>query len=192
MVESASSVTTALCDARSATSPTLKELASCGVVAAGSTAGAAALNLSADIIVAIVDPETCRPAPVDSVGEVWVSSPSVTRGYWGKAELTSGTFGARIVGAPESLAALPFLRTGDLGFLYDGELFISGRMSDIIALRGRNYFPQDVEQVRVPGLRPRPHSDLPMPAPNAGDRCRAGGAPWLHSGISGTRYCRHI
>lgn len=162
VVKSTSNVTMAMSDARPATFPALKELASCGVVTTGSaTTGGAALKLSADIVVAIVDPETRRPAPLDSVGEVWVSSPSVTRGYWGKTELTHETYGARIVGPPESVAALQFLRTGDLGFMYDGELFISGRMSDIIALRGRNYFPQDVEQVCVPDSRSAafPHSD---------------------------------
>ncbi|HWS53533.1 MAG TPA: condensation domain-containing protein, partial [Pyrinomonadaceae bacterium] len=103
--------------------------------------------------VALVNPETralCRP---DEVGEVWVSGPSVARGYWGRPEETAATFDARLADTGEG----PFLRTGDLGYLRGGELFISGRLDDLMIIRGRNHYPQDIEQTverSHPALRP--------------------------------------
>jgi 8-amino-7-oxononanoate synthase len=91
--------------------------------------------------VVIVDPETCRPAPPDGVGEIWVSSPSVAAGYWKNPEATEATFKARIA---DSVSG-PYLRTGDLGFLNDGELFVTGRIKDLIIVRGVNKYPQDIE-----------------------------------------------
>ncbi|MEW5925951.1 MAG: non-ribosomal peptide synthase/polyketide synthase [Gemmatimonadota bacterium] len=102
--------------------------------------------------VIVVDPATLRECAPDRVGEVWVAGPSVARGYWGRAEETAETFGAFEAGTGEG----PFLRTGDLGFLEDGELFVTGRLKDLIVIRGRNHYPQDVEQTAVrshPGLR---------------------------------------
>ncbi|MET0399317.1 MAG: non-ribosomal peptide synthase/polyketide synthase [Longimicrobiaceae bacterium] len=102
--------------------------------------------------VLIVDPATLRERPADRVGEVWVAGPSVARGYWGRAEETAETFGALEAGTGEG----PFLRTGDLGFLDGGELFVTGRLKDLIVIRGRNHYPQDVEQTAIrshPGLR---------------------------------------
>ena len=91
--------------------------------------------------VAIVDPATGSRRPADRVGEVWVRGPSVARGYWERPEETASTFGATLPDAEGG----PFLRTGDLGFLRDGELFVTGRLKDLIILRGRNIYPQDVE-----------------------------------------------
>jgi acyl-CoA synthetase (AMP-forming)/AMP-acid ligase II/aryl carrier-like protein len=91
--------------------------------------------------VLIVDPETHVPCPPDQVGEIWVSGPSVARGYWNLPEESAGTFAACLAGSREG----PFLRTGDLGFLHDGNLFVTGRLKDIIIIRGRNHYPQDVE-----------------------------------------------
>ncbi|MEW5926854.1 MAG: non-ribosomal peptide synthase/polyketide synthase [Gemmatimonadota bacterium] len=96
--------------------------------------------------VLIVDPATLRECAPDRVGEVWVSGPSVARGYWGRAEETAETFGALEAGTGEG----PFLRTGDLGFLDgDGELFVTGRLKDLIVVRGRNHYPQDIEQTAI-------------------------------------------
>lgn len=90
----------------------------------------------------IVDPESCQPALPGQVGEIWVSGPSMAAGYWNKPVETDQTFGARIDGS----GAGPFLRTGDLGFLHQGELYISGRLKDLIIIDGLNHHPQDIEQ----------------------------------------------
>ena len=95
--------------------------------------------------VLVVDPGTLRACAPDRVGEVWVAGPSVARGYWGRAAETAETFGAFEAVTGEG----PFLRTGDLGFLADGELFITGRLKDLIVIRGRNHYPQDVEQTAM-------------------------------------------
>jgi acyl-CoA synthetase (AMP-forming)/AMP-acid ligase II len=90
----------------------------------------------------VVDPETATPVEAGKVGEIWIAGPSVAQGYWGNAEATERDFGARLAGEPD---AGPFLRTGDLGFFLDGELFVTGRLKDLIILRGRNLYPQDIE-----------------------------------------------
>lgn len=91
----------------------------------------------------IVDPETRRPVPRGRVGEIWLSGPSLARGYWRNPDATVETFEARL----ESGAG-PYLRTGDLGFQRpdDDELFVCGRRKDLIIIRGRNLYPQDIEQ----------------------------------------------
>ncbi|MCA9231127.1 MAG: AMP-binding protein, partial [Planctomycetales bacterium] len=91
--------------------------------------------------IVIADPETFEPFGDDRVGEIWVSGPSVARGYWQRDELNKEVFQARL-----SDGRGPFLRTGDLGFLHDGELFVTGRLKDLIILRGVNHYPQDIEQ----------------------------------------------
>jgi len=90
--------------------------------------------------VVIVHPETLEPCPSRQEGEIWIAGPSVAAGYWGNAEATEQTFRARLASGEG-----PFLRTGDLGFLEGGELFVSGRIKDLIILRGRNHYPQDIE-----------------------------------------------
>lgn len=103
--------------------------------------------------VVLVNPETFEASAQGEVGEVWVSGPSVARGYWNRPEETRETFGARIAaGGPET-----FMRTGDLGFMDAGELYITGRHKDLIIIRGLNYYPQDIEhtvQESHAGLRP--------------------------------------
>ncbi|KAM3115388.1 beta-ketoacyl synthase N-terminal-like domain-containing protein [Phormidesmis sp. 146-33] len=89
----------------------------------------------------IVDPETRTPCDCDRVGEIWVAGSSVAQGYWNQPEKTSETFQAALANTHAGC----FLRTGDLGFLKDGELFITGRLKDLIIIRGRNYYPQDIE-----------------------------------------------
>lgn len=93
-----------------------------------------------DQTIVIADPDSCEPCPPDGIGEIWVSGPSVAQGYWQREDLTKQTFEARL-----SDGRGPFLRTGDLGFLLDGELFVTGRLKDLIIIRGVNYYPQDLE-----------------------------------------------
>ncbi|MGA9770376.1 MAG: amino acid adenylation domain-containing protein [Blastocatellia bacterium] len=100
----------------------------------------------------IVDPETVARCEADRVGEIWISGPSVAQGYWGKNDETRATFKAHLSDDTET----GFLRTGDLGFLKDGELFVTGRLKDLIVIRGRNHYPQDIEltvERAHPGLR---------------------------------------
>ncbi len=95
----------------------------------------------ADQELAIVDPSTHRRCPEGDVGEVWLRSPSVAKGYWKNAEATRQTFQAKIIEeGPRS-----YLRTGDLGFLDQGELYVTGRCKDLLIVRGRNLYPQDLE-----------------------------------------------
>lgn len=91
--------------------------------------------------VRIVDPATLRPCAPARVGEVWVSGPGVARSYWSQAGATEECLRARIAGGDDT----PFLRTGDLGFLRDDELYITGRIKDMIIVRGANHYPQDIE-----------------------------------------------
>jgi len=103
--------------------------------------------------VVIVDPAAGRACLEGEVGEVWVAGPSVAQGYWRKPELTEATFRARRADTGEG----PFLRTGDLGFLYEGVLFPAGRIKDLIIIRGVNHYPQDIEHTverSHPRLRP--------------------------------------
>jgi 8-amino-7-oxononanoate synthase len=102
--------------------------------------------------IVIVDPKTHAARPPDRVGEIWVHGPSVAQGYWRQPEATQRTFRARLDNGEG-----PFLRTGDLGFLQDGELFVAGRLKDLIIVHGVNYYPQDIErtmQQSHPRLRP--------------------------------------
>ena len=102
--------------------------------------------------VVIVDPQTHLVVPEDGVGEIWVKSSGAASGYWQQPELTQETFAATLADSGMG----PFLRTGDLGFLHRGELFITGRLKDLVILRGRNYYPQDLEhsaQLAHPALR---------------------------------------
>jgi acyl-CoA synthetase (AMP-forming)/AMP-acid ligase II len=90
---------------------------------------------------AIVDPATRTCREPERVGEIWVAGPSIARGYWRQPQQTEDVFQARLADSH----AGPFLRTGDLGFLRDGELFVTGRMKDLIIINGRNHYPQDIE-----------------------------------------------
>jgi acyl-CoA synthetase (AMP-forming)/AMP-acid ligase II len=92
----------------------------------------------------IVDPHSCRVLPDGAIGEVWLRGASVGRGYWNKPELSAQTFQARLADDPDN--APGWLRTGDLGALVDDELFITGRLKEMMIVRGRNLFPHDLEQ----------------------------------------------
>jgi acyl-CoA synthetase (AMP-forming)/AMP-acid ligase II len=92
---------------------------------------------------AIVDPETCRRLGADQIGEVWIAGPHVAQGYWGNPEATEETFGGRIEGEDGTR----WLRTGDLAFIDTaGEIYITGRMKDLVIVRGVNHYPQDIEE----------------------------------------------
>jgi acyl-CoA synthetase (AMP-forming)/AMP-acid ligase II len=106
----------------------------------------------ADTRVAVANPETCQVLPPGQIGEIWVSGPGVAQGYWNKPEQSRSTFQARIHPSGEG----PFLRTGDLGGLQGQDLFVTGRIKDLIIIRGRNHYPQDIEatvQETHPALR---------------------------------------
>ena len=91
--------------------------------------------------IVIADPESLTECPPHKVGEIWVSGASVAQGYWQRTEQTEETFGAYLADTKEG----PFFRTGDLGFLKDNELFVTGRIKDVIIIRGQNHYPQDIE-----------------------------------------------
>jgi fatty acid CoA ligase FadD28 len=95
--------------------------------------------------VRIVDPETRTECPAETVGEIWVHGTNVAMGYWQKPQQTERTFNARLVAAPAGTPEEPWLRTGDLGFFCDGELFIVGREKDLLVIYGRNHYPDDIE-----------------------------------------------
>lgn len=101
----------------------------------------------------IVDPATSRRCAPDRVGEIWIQAASVASGYWNRPAETAATFGARLADSDDG----PFLRTGDLGFVSDGALYIVSRLKDLIIIRGKNHHPQDIEQTVLPShplLRP--------------------------------------
>lgn len=113
-------------------------LVSCGSAPTGTT-------------VRIVDPVTCAECAPDRVGEIWVKGPGVALGYWNRPDATEETFQAHLANGEG-----PYLRTGDLGFVYNGELYPAGRLKDLIIVRGRNYYAQDVEDAVAaahPGLQ---------------------------------------
>ncbi|NLF71782.1 MAG: AMP-binding protein [Candidatus Anammoximicrobium sp.] len=99
--------------------------------------------------VVIVEPEGCRACPDGRIGEIWVQGDSVAAGYFDNPGATADVFGARLADTREG----PFLRTGDLGVLRDGQLFVTGRLKDLIIIRGRNYYPEDIE-LTVEGAHP--------------------------------------
>ena len=95
--------------------------------------------------VRIVDPETGIEQPAGSIGEIWTRGDNVALGYWRKPELTTRVFRARINNPSEGTVAGPWLRTGDLGAMSDGELFIMGRLKDLLIVDGSNHYPEDIE-----------------------------------------------
>lgn len=104
------------------------------------------------IDVRIVDASTKEPCPEGRIGEIWLRGPSVAKGYWNRPEETRETFGVFLAQGEG-----PFLNTGDLGFLRDGEIFVAGRTKDLIIIRGKNHYPQDIEKTVEachPALRP--------------------------------------
>ena len=96
-------------------------------------------------LVRIVHPETGAEQPEGGVGEIWVHGDNIALGYWHKPEQTARTFSARINEPTEGTPAGPWLRTGDLGVISGGELFIMGRLKDLLIVDGRNHYPDDIE-----------------------------------------------
>ncbi len=94
----------------------------------------------------IVDPESRRPCPEAVIGEIWLRGPSVTQGYWRKPELSQEMFHATLAGDGPGDGHGQYLRSGDLGFVYGDNLYITGRLKDLIIIRGQNHFPHDIEQ----------------------------------------------
>lgn len=101
----------------------------------------------------IVDPETLNLCLPDQLGEIWVNGPSVASGYWNNREATANAFAAYLADSKEG----PFLRTGDLGFMNDGELYVTGRLKNLIIVDGKNHYPHDLERTLEqahPAIRP--------------------------------------
>jgi len=122
-------------------SPTARDLVGCG-------------GTLPDQKIVITNPETKRTCTPGEIGEIWVSGPSMAQGYWKRPDVTEAMFHAHLEGSGDG----PFLRTGDLGFMLDGELYVTGRLKDLIILRGVNYYPQDIE-LTVQRCHPRLRSD---------------------------------
>jgi len=123
---------------------------------------------ASDQQIAIVDARTRQRCSEGIVGEVWVSGPSVARGYWGRPEETERVFGARIAGEDAA-----FLRTGDLGFQVEGRLVVTGRAKDLLIVRGRNHYPHDLEltaEQAHPALRVGCSAAFQVPGAGAEDR----------------------
>lgn len=102
--------------------------------------------------VRIVDPDRLEAVPEGAIGEIWCRGPSIAQGYWDNPEETARVFGGRVGDAKEI-----YLRTGDLGFIWGGQLHFTGRLKDLLILRGANYYPQDVEFIveqSDPGFEP--------------------------------------
>ncbi|MGB5633472.1 MAG: fatty acyl-AMP ligase, partial [Waterburya sp.] len=95
-----------------------------------------------DQTVIVVDPETKIRCDSEKVGEIWVAGPSVAQGYWQRPQETEQAFKAYLTDTEEG----PFLRTGDLGFISEGELYVTGRIKDAIIIRGQNHYPTDIER----------------------------------------------
>ncbi len=116
-----------------------------GVAAAGTEKRRALVScgeIPPEQILAIVDPEAKTVCPPGRVGEVWLSGASVGRGYWGRPDASEATFGATC----RAFGDARFLRTGDLGFVEAGQLYLTGRLKDLIIIRGANHYPQDIER----------------------------------------------
>jgi len=114
-----------------------------------------------ETVIEIVDPVTLKKSNNNEVGEIWIAGPTVAAGYWNKPEETERFFNARISDTNEG----PFLRTGDLGFFHEKELFITGRLKDLIIIRGINHYPNDIEysiQKSIPELRQNGGAAFPV------------------------------
>ncbi|ORB86883.1 acyl-CoA synthetase [Mycobacterium kansasii] len=111
----------------------------------GTGTGLVSYGIPRQMMVRIVDPDTGVECPTGSVGEIWLYGPNVGAGYWQKPAESERTFGARIVNPSENTPEGPWLRTGDSGFFFGEELFIIGRIKDLLIVYGRNHSPDDIE-----------------------------------------------
>ena len=96
-------------------------------------------------LVQIVDADTCTPCPDGVIGEIWTHGENVAGGYWRKPDQTGSAFGATLENPPDGFPETNWLRTGDRGFISEGELFIVGRIKDMLIVRGRNHYSEDIE-----------------------------------------------
>jgi acyl transferase domain-containing protein/acyl-CoA synthetase (AMP-forming)/AMP-acid ligase II/surfactin synthase thioesterase subunit len=125
--------------------------------------GQACLGPEAEV--RILEPGTGRPCPEDRVGEICVAGPGVAAGYWNAPQATAETFARDAAGAP-------LLRTGDLGFVHDGHLYVSGRARDLVIVRGENHYPEDLEHTAGcshPALEQLPAAAFSVPGPDGED-----------------------
>ncbi|MEW6738072.1 MAG: AMP-binding protein, partial [Acidobacteriota bacterium] len=109
-------------------------------------------HVAEELEIVIANSETALPVPTGDIGEIWVAGESIAQGYWQQLEHTTQVFQASLANNNNG----PYLRTGDLGFFYNGELYVTGRIKDLIIIRGRNYYPQDIEltvEQSYPNLR---------------------------------------
>ena len=113
--------------------------------AEGAGTGLVSYGIPQSPAVRIVDPETRVECPAGTIGEIWVQGDNVALGYWQKPEHSQHTFGAALAASSPGVADEPWLRTGDLGFICESELFIMGRIKDMLILYGRNHYPDDIE-----------------------------------------------
>ncbi len=102
-------------------------------------------QLPASPLVRIVDADTCETCPDGTVGEIWTHGENVSAGYWRKPEQTGSAFGATLAGPAVDVPTTGWLRTGDQGFVSEGDLFIVGRIKDMLIVRGRNHYSDDIE-----------------------------------------------
>jgi fatty acid CoA ligase FadD32 len=122
--------------------------------------------------VCLVDPLDCSIRGDGEVGEVWVNGPNVATGYWGQPERTRDEFDGHLVGGGEHLPLAGWLRTGDLGVRHDGELYITGRLKDLIIVDGKNHYPQDIEETAQhahPAVRPGRVAAFALSSDHGGD-----------------------
>lgn len=113
--------------------------------------------------IAIVDPQKLTAIADGQIGEIWVSGPSVAKGYWNRRDETQATFQAFLSNSNQG----PYLRTGDLGFMHDGEVYVTGRIKDLIIIRGRNHYPQEIERTvesSHAGIRPKCSAAISLPS----------------------------
>lgn len=99
----------------------------------------------ADHIIKIVDPDNLQVLPEHTIGEIWASGPSIAEGYWNNPAATNIVFNNQLQDTP----GIKYLRTNDLGFMHAGNLFITGRLNDLIIIDGKNYYPHDIEQLSM-------------------------------------------
>jgi acyl-CoA synthetase (AMP-forming)/AMP-acid ligase II len=120
--------------------------------------------------IAIVDPESRQRLPAGQVGEIWAAGPHIARGYWCNPAASDAAFRARITGEDENI----WLRTGDLGFMdAAGELFVTGRIKEILIIRGANHYPQDIEHTMQschPALRAHGGAAFTVADPQAAEK----------------------
>ncbi len=95
--------------------------------------------------ICIVDPHTHKPLPERSWGEIWACGPSIAKGYFNKPEMTETIFHAELTEPVAGKESNSYMRTGDLGFIYQNELYVGGRIKDLIIIKGLNYYPEDIE-----------------------------------------------